>query len=223
MTFAHVGGWTAGAWIPLFIFLAILVVGLTFGLAQLSSRHAPGRAREILDERLARGEIGPKEHTERWALLRQSSAHRSLFGPLALVLAVVGLAGTVVVAAVAPGSGHGFMHMMGGMRSMMSGDAGRSGSPPAAGAREIRITGREFSFEPSEVRVGVGETVNVAFDNRGMMFHTLTIGGLGLDLRANGGDSISGSLRPEGPGSYSFICAVAGHADAGMRGTIEVE
>ena len=68
-----------------------------------------------------------------------------------------------------------------------------------------------------------GEVVNIVFDNRGMMFHTLTVGGLGLDLRADGGDSISGSVRPEKSGTYSFICAVPGHAEAGMRGTVEVE
>lgn len=151
------------------------------------------------------------------------SRRRSSLAPIALALAIVGLAGTLLVAAVAPGPGHGFMHMMDGMGSMMmSGDAGRSGSPPVPGVREIRIAGQEFSFEPRQVRLRVGETANIVFDNRGMMFHTLTVGGLGLDLRANGGESISGSVRPEKPGSYSFICAVSGHAEAGMRGTIEV-
>ncbi len=54
-------------------------------------------------------------------------------------------------------------------------------------------------------------------------FHTLTVGELGFELRANGGDSIAGAVRIERAGTYSFICAVPGHAEAGMRGTVEVE
>lgn len=143
----------------------------------------------------------------------------------ALALTIVGLVGTLVVAAVAPGRGHGFMHMMGGMgpMMMMSGNAGRSGAPPVAEAPEIRVSAKEFSFSPRDVRLRVGQTVNILFENRGMMFHTLTVGSLGLDLRANGGDSISGSLKPGRSGTYSFICSVPGHADAGMRGAVEVE
>ena len=104
--------------------------------------------------------------------------------------------------------------MMGG------GDTERSGAPPVSGARELRVAAREFSFSPAEIRLRVGETVNVVFDNRGSMFHTLTISGLGLDLRANRGDQIAAALPGDRAGSYSFICTVSGHADAGMRGTV---
>ncbi len=106
------------------------------------------------------------------------------------------------------------------MGSMMSGDTQRSGPAPVAGARGLRVTGREFSFSPAEIRIRTGESVNVVFDNRGTMFHTLTISALGVDLHANGGDQIAAALRGERAGSHPFICAVSGHADAGMRGTV---
>jgi plastocyanin len=224
MSLAHIGGWTGGAWAFLVIFLALLVVGLIIGIARLFAGGRGSRAGEILDERLASGEIGPEEHRDRLAAIRRSRGAAPLLGPLALALTITGLVGSLVVAAVAPGRGHGFMHMRGGMGSMMMrGESGRSGSPPAAGAPNIRVAGSEFSFNPREVRLRSGETVNIEFENRGMMFHTLTVGELGLDLRANGGDSISGSLRPQRPGTYPFLCSVPGHADAGMRGTISVE
>ena len=139
----------------------------------------------------------------------------------AAVLTAAGLLGTVVVASVGPGGG--FMRSMSGMGSMMGGgQPGRSGSPPASAAPQEAIAAKEFAFTPALVQLKVGETVNIAFDNRGTMFHTLTIAGLGLDLRANAGDQIAGSLRPDHPGTYDFICSVPGHAGLGMRGKIEV-
>lgn len=222
MNLAHMGGWTAGAWALLMLFVALLAAGAVLAIARLATGRPAGAAREILDERLARGEIGAGEHRALLDALGRSRGPLFL-APLGIALAGVGLVGVLVVAAVAPGPGHGFMHMMGRMGSMMSGDAGRSGSPPVADASETRVAGEEFFFDPAELRVRAGETVNIVFENRGRMFHTLTVGGLGLDLRANGGDSIAGSVWPERPGTYPFLCTVPGHAEAGMRGTIEVE
>lgn len=216
---AHIAHWTTGSWILLGIFLGLLALGIS--LAVLAARGRTGaRAYHVLDERLARGEISAEEHGERRGAL--GPRPRGILTPISTALAAAGLLGAIAIGAT---SGPGFMHgMMGGrMGSMMgSGDTGRTGTAPVAGAREVRIVGREFSFTPVEVRLKVGETVNLHFENRGHMFHTLTIGGLGLDLRANDGDEIAGSLRTERAGAYPFVCAVSGHADAGMRGSVIV-
>lgn len=206
---AHIGHWTAGSWIVLGVFLGLLVLGIT--LAVLAARgRSEWRAHEV----------SPEEHRERLAAL--GPRPRRFLTPIATTLTAAGFLGAIVVGAT---SGPGFMHGMmgGGMGSMMgSGDTGRTGTAPVAGAREVRVTSREFSFTPAAVRLQVGETVNVLFENRGHMFHTFTVGGLGLDLRANGGDEIAGSLRAERVGTYPFVCTVSGHADAGMRGTVTV-
>lgn len=220
---AHMGGWGGATWALLGVFGGLLVLGALGAALSLGSGRR-GAAEAILAERLARGEISPEEHEQRLVSLRRSGGRRpERLAPLAIALAVIGLVGTLIVAGVAPGMGHGFMsHMMGGRGGMMGGQEGRSGSPPAAGAPEVRVVGREFSFEPREMRLRTDETVNVVFDNRGHMFHTLTVGELGLELRVNGGDRIAGALRAERPGRYAFICTVPGHAEAGMRGTITV-
>lgn len=215
---AHIGHWTTGSWIVLGIFLALLVLGIV--LAVLAARGRAGRrAHDVLGERVA-GEVSPEEYRERLAALGPPS--RRIVTPIATALTAAGLLGSIVVGATA---GAGFTHGMmgGGMGSMMgSGETERSGSAPIAEAREVRVSAQEFSFDPAEVRARIGETVNVLFDNRGHMFHTLTIGGLGLDLRANGGDEIAGSFRTARAGSYPFVCTVSGHAEAGMRGTLTV-
>lgn len=218
----HMGAWGWLAWLLFWGFLVLLVVGIV--LAARGRGKGEGSARRILDERLARGEISPEEHGERAEILmtpgRRGPARGVVLGLLAL-----GLVGTLVVAAAGPGSGGGFMHgMMGaGMAGMMgSGETGHSASPPAPGARELTVSGGELFFEPDQIQAEAGETVIITFDNRGMMFHTLTIGELGFELRAEAGKSASGGLTVEEPGTYSFICAVPGHAEAGMRGTLTV-
>lgn len=199
--------------------LGLLGLGILLAVRTGSGRPN-ARAHELLGERFARGEISPEDYRERRAVL--GAPPRRALSRLATVLTAVGLLGAIVLGAT---SGSGFMHRMmpGGMGSMMGrGDTARAGAAPVAGAREIRVAGSEFSFRPAEVTVKAADTVNLVFDNRGMMFHTLTIGELGLDLRANGGDSIAGALRAGRAGNYTFICAVSGHAEAGMRGSIVV-
>ena len=217
----HMWNLSAAGWILFGVFAAALIAGIALGVNALT-RTGGHRAREILAERLARGEISPEEHRDRLSAIGHGRG-RSL-GTFAVVLGAAGLIGMIAVAATGPGGGFMRSMMNGGMGSMMGGgDTGRSGSPPTAGARDITISAKEFSFDPATITLRAGETVNITFKNNGMMFHSLTVGGLGLDLRANSGDSISGALRPDKPGTYSFICAVAGHAEAGMRGTIEVQ
>ena len=211
-------GWSMGSWMMLAVFLGLLGVGIALAVIARGA-GTRDRAHALLDERFTGGDLSPEEYRERGAAL--GSRPRGFLIPLAISLTAIGLIGAIVVAATA---GSGFMdRMMSGMGSMMgTGNTERSGGAPVAGAREIRVSGREFSFTPQEIRIRQGETVNLVFDNRGQMFHTLTISELGLELRANGSDRIAGALQATRRGTYSFICAVAGHAESGMRGTIEV-
>ena len=214
---SHLGHWTTGSWIMLGVFLGFLALGVGLAVAAVRNR-ASERAHEVLAERLARSDLSPEDYQERLGAL--GPRPRRVLTPIAIAMTTVGLIGALTVGTTA---GPGFMHgmMSGGMGSMMgSGDTERSGTPPVSGARELRVTGREFSFSPAEIRLRLGETVNVVFDNRGHMFHTLTISGLGLDLRANGGDQIAAALRADRPGTYPFVCGVSGHAEAGMRGNV---
>lgn len=109
----------------------------------------------MLGERLARGEVSPAEYRERLAAL--GPRPRRVLTSIATVITAVGLLGAIAVGATA---GPGFMHGMmgGGMGPMMgSGETERSGTAPVAGAREVRVISREFSFDPAEVGERVGE------------------------------------------------------------------
>lgn len=219
-------------WVWFLISAVLLVAGVILGAFAAASSTRRG-ARQILDERLARGDISTEEYRERLNALGPAREPSRALVPVAAALIALGLVG-VLGAALAGGGGlMGRMmdgmggapmdRMMDGMGSMMRGESGRTSDAPSPGAEEIKVTGFEFGFEPSEVRVRAGETVNLALVNRGMMFHTLTIGRLGFEVRANPGESITGALTAREPGRYQIICTVAGHADAGMRATLVVE
>ncbi len=90
------------------------------------------------------------------------------------------------------------------------------------GAPQRTIVADEFSFAPATVRIPEGERVNLVLRNDGGMFHTLTVRGLGFELRAQAGERISGSLAATSRGEFTFVCTVPGHTDAGMRGKILV-
>lgn len=199
-------------------FVILLVVGLIIA-ARMWFTETNSNASSILRERYARGEITSDEYEERSRLLATTSVATSArWRWISIALVVVGLAGSVAVAASSDSP------MMGdGMGSMMGGDTGRSGDAPQEGAARTVVTVREFSFQPATVEAEAGETINLVLDNEGSMYHTLTVTELDFELRANGGDEVAGSIVPKEPGSYEFICAVPGHADEGMSGTLVVE
>jgi len=113
---------------------------------------------------------------------------------------------------------------MGPMRPDMhppDGDDARAPSP-VAGAEEVTVIATDFRFDPDELSIRAGQPVNLTLDNRGALYHDLTIEGLGFVLTANGGELGSGSLSVPEPGRYRFVCSVPGHAEAGMSGTLVV-
>lgn len=62
-------------------------------------------------------------------------------------------------------------------------------------------------------------TVEVA--NRDLFWHTFTVEDLGVDLRIPvGAERIVAFDAP--PGTYQYICAIPGHPEAGMKGSLIV-
>lgn len=112
------------------------------------------------------------------------------------------------------------------MHPDMHGRAGGTASAapsPRPGAPELVVVATDFSFEPSVIRLPAGESLNITLENRGRLFHDLTIADLGFVLSAEAGERASGSLSVVEPGGYPFECTVPGHAGAGMTGRLVVE
>ena len=103
-------------------------------------------------------------------------------------------------------------------------DTGRHGDPSsvAEGAREIAVTANGFAFDPDEITVAVGEDIAIVLTSADIL-HDFTIDELDAHVAADRGETATGGLRAEEPGRYSFYCAVAGHREAGMEGTLVVK
>jgi len=63
--------------------------------------------------------------------------------------------------------------------------------------------------------------LTVTLVNHGTTYHTFTVNGTTLNLRADPGKRTTGTVTLR-RGNYTFLCTFPGHAAAGMRGTIHV-
>ena len=87
--------------------------------------------------------------------------------------------------------------------------------------RSMRTRSR---FSPPDVRIRAGQTVVVQFRNDDPVFHDWEVEGVAnVDAGARPGQTQTVRFRITEPGTYHVRCTVAGHAEAGMVGTLVVE
>jgi uncharacterized cupredoxin-like copper-binding protein len=103
---------------------------------------------------------------------------------------------------------------------VFGGDDG-SKATPGAGGGTASVELSEFALTPAALTVPTGGSLEVT--NAGTAAHNLTVSGTDIassDLAA--GESETLDLSSLDPGEYEVICAIPGHADAGMRGTLTI-
>jgi uncharacterized cupredoxin-like copper-binding protein len=97
-----------------------------------------------------------------------------------------------------------------------------SGATPTAAAATSRVTvvGTEFKFKLSKRSVPTG-TVIFTFKNKGKIAHNFKIAGKKTPIIAPGK---SAALKVKIPkkGRFAYVCTLAGHAQAGMKGVLVV-
>jgi len=108
---------------------------------------------------------------------------------------------------------------------------------PAGGAN-LSISGRDIAFVETAVTADAGKPLTVNFKNTGALEHSLIFdlppandkaGDVGVPAGwANGqgvaaGQSATLSLPGLPAGQYRYYCAVPGHSEAGMVGTLTVK
>lgn len=90
-------------------------------------------------------------------------------------------------------------------------------------AETITVTATEFEFEPHTISVDKGQTLTLVLDNHGALSHNLHIPGLDVEMTSVQTDGTTRhTFTPETAGTFSFYCAVPGHKQAGMKGTLKV-
>ena len=106
-----------------------------------------------------------------------------------------------------------------GWRAIDEAGSGTGGAGSAPATATIHLT--EFALDPSSVTIASGGTL--AVHNDGSVQHDLAIEG--TDFRTPliaGGETFNLKLTGLAPGTYNILCQVAGHAPAGMKGTLVV-
>jgi uncharacterized cupredoxin-like copper-binding protein len=91
--------------------------------------------------------------------------------------------------------------------------------PTATQATTVTVTAREFKFTLSKKTAPKGLVI-FKVTNKGSLPHDFKIAGKKTKMLAKGK---SATLRVTlGKGNKAYICTVAGHAPAGMKGTFKV-
>lgn len=105
---------------------------------------------------------------------------------------------------------------------MMGGAGGGSAPAVVDGAASATVEAGDLFFSLDELEATAGEPLNITLTNGGEVFHDLHVDDTEFALDADPGQTVSGSLTIDEPGTYTFRCTVPGHAAAGMEGTVTV-
>ena len=90
----------------------------------------------------------------------------------------------------------------------------------SAQVREINAVSGNFFFNPNNITLKKNQPVRISFKNSG--FHTFTIDELGVNVPLQG-SSATVEFTPTKAGTFEYYCAVPGHRERGMLGSLNVE
>ena len=103
---------------------------------------------------------------------------------------------------------------------MLFGAASMGGEDAETARAGLRLESKEMAFSTTRLAARAGE-VTVRMRNGDLFWHTFTVPELGVNLRVPVRGERTATFTAA-PGTYEFICAIPGHTQAGMRGTLRV-
>lgn len=108
--------------------------------------------------------------------------------------------------------------------SALAGGAGASGggvteAPTTTGV----VTAENTVWVPTSLQVKSGEVLGLFVINRDDFAHSFDIDALGVSVQLPPNSTTAVAIKPTAAGTLEFYCAVPGHKEAGMVGTITVE
>lgn len=96
-------------------------------------------------------------------------------------------------------------------------------SATTGAVKEIIVTGSNFKFVPSEIKVSKGDSVKITFKNSGG-FHDLKIPDLNIATKQiQGGAEETIEFVADKVGTFEYFCSVGNHRNMGMKGNLIVE
>ncbi|MFA6171801.1 MAG: cupredoxin domain-containing protein [Patescibacteria group bacterium] len=90
--------------------------------------------------------------------------------------------------------------------------------------QKVTVSGTDFRFSPSEIRVKNGQQVKITFTNNGQFPHDWKVDEFSaVTPTAQPGETTEVTFTPNQTGTFQYYCAVPGHKDRGMVGNFIVE
>jgi len=90
-------------------------------------------------------------------------------------------------------------------------------------SQRLEITASQFRFSPADVSVQAGTWVAVSFTNDDPVVHDWMVEGVpNVDTPARPGQTARLRFVLDEPRTYTVLCSIPGHAEAGMVGTLTV-
>ena len=96
-----------------------------------------------------------------------------------------------------------------------------SGNTAAAKVTDVAVTLSDFKVTAATTTFPAGQ-IRLNVSNTGSVAHNIGVEGIGKTRDISPGASAVLDLGVLEPGTYNWICDIAGHADIGMKGTFEV-
>lgn len=102
------------------------------------------------------------------------------------------------------------------------GGSGDGSADASAGPADIKVTAKEYRFEPADLVVDAGKPYVVEVENIGSIPHDLTVRKGDFKLTVSRNKTARKTLTVDQPGTYEIYCSLPGHKSAGMHGELTV-
>ena len=107
--------------------------------------------------------------------------------------------------------------------SFLTGIGGSVGGSVPEATTTTTVEARDTRFGTTALAAKAGETLGVVLINRDPFQHSFDVDALNIHVQLPANSTSVAAITPTAAGPLEFYCAVPGHKEAGMVGTIAVE
>lgn len=93
---------------------------------------------------------------------------------------------------------------------------------PALPPLDLTLHAQDIKFDQNILTAKVNQPINLTYINEGMIDHAFKIEGIVEEYKVKPGETHVFTFTPKTTGEFKYVCAMPGHAEAGMVGTLKV-
>ena len=86
----------------------------------------------------------------------------------------------------------------------------------------MTLTATDIQYDTDNITAVINQEVDITFVNDGVLEHNFIIDEFRIDNLLQSGETSTISFTADKVGTYDFYCDVAGHLEAGMKGTLVI-